>query len=163
MHMHKYEKIWLIFGTGSLVLFLLIVGINAFQMGNHPPSGHHHIDPEKVIETTPFTKPGLRQIAENEYEMVIVASAFNYDLGETDRKVSIPKGAKVTYKVATTDVIHGFSVSGTNVNMMVEPGFISELTVTHDNVGEFTIVCNEYCGVGHHMMFGTIEVIEDAN
>lgn len=158
MHMHKYEKIWLIFGMSCLVLFLAIVGIQAFKMGTQPPSGHVHIDPEKVKETKPFDKPGLKKIGKNEYELIIVASAFNYDLGTAEKKVSIPKGSRVTYKVATTDVVHGFSVAGTNVNMMIEPGYVSELTVTHDRVGTFTIVCNEYCGAGHHMMFASIEV-----
>lgn len=159
--MHRYEKIWLVFGISSLILFLAIVGVNAFRMGNHPPSGHTHIDPEKVKETEPFNKPGLKKIGENEYELIIVASAFNYDMGEDDKVVSIPQGSKVTYKVATTDVVHGFSVAGTNVNMMVEPGFVSELTVTHKTPGKFTIVCNEYCGLGHHMMYGMIEVTEE--
>ena len=161
MHMHKYEKIWLTIGIGCLVLFLTIVGFQAFQMGTHPPGGHHTIDPEKVRETEPFTKPGLKKVGDNEYELVIVASAFDYDVGNADKKITIPKGAKVTYKIATTDVVHGFSLMGTNVNMMVEPGYVSELTVTHDKTGEFTVVCNEYCGAGHHMMFSTIEVTED--
>lgn len=161
MHIHKYEKIWLTFGISSLIIFLSVVGINAFSMGHHPPSGHNHIDPEKVKETAPFTKPGLKKISENEYEMVIVASAFNYDVGEADKTFTVPLGAKVTYKVATTDVIHGFSIAGTNVNMMVEPGYVSELTVTHKDSGKFTIVCNEYCGSAHHMMFATLEVVDN--
>lgn len=161
MHIHKYEKIWLIFGISSLVIFLSIVGVNAFSMGNHPPSGHHTIDPEKVKETFPFTEPGLKKLSKNEYEMIIVTSAFNYDIGAADKTFTVPQGAKVTYKIATTDVVHGFSIAGTNVNMMVEPGYISELTVTHSDVGKFTIVCNEYCGAGHHLMFATLEVVEN--
>ena len=49
---------------------------------------------------------------------------------------------------------------GTNVNMMLEPGYISEVVTTFKNPGEFLIVCNEYCGVGHHMMHSMIEVVE---
>ena len=161
MHIHKFEKIWLTFGIGTLIIFLTIVGINAFHMGMQPPSGHHHIDPEKVKETAPFNKTGLHKTGENEYELIIVASAFHYDIGK-DKVIKIPKGAKVTYKIATTDVVHGFSVAGTNVNMMVEPGYVSELTVKHDNIGVFTVLCNEYCGTGHHLMSATIEVIENA-
>lgn len=159
MHMHKYEKWWLILGGAALVLFLSIVGINAFKMGNQPPGGHHGIDPAKVTETAPFNQTGLKKIGENKYEMIIVASAFYYDLGNKETKITVPKGATVTYKVATTDVVHGFSIAGTNANMIVEPGYVSEVTVTHNKKGVFTIVCNEYCGVGHHAMFGTLEVI----
>ena len=42
--------------------------------------------------------------------------------------------------------------------MMVEPGHISRYEAVMKNTGEFTIVCNEYCGIGHHLMYGTVEV-----
>ena len=28
--------------------------------------------------------------------------------------------------------------------------------------GDFRIVCNEFCGVGHHVMVGRVEVIDPA-
>ncbi|MDV2887801.1 cytochrome B5, partial [Alkalihalophilus pseudofirmus] len=54
----------------------------------------------------------------------------------------------------------GFEVAGTNINMMLEPGYISEYTTTFDKAGEYLIVCNEYCGSGHHLMFSKIEVVK---
>lgn len=156
MHIHKFEKIWLTFGIGTLIAFLAIVGVSAFAMGNTPPSSMTTIDPEKVTETAPFDEPGIKQIGENEYEVVMIASAFFY----TPTKIEVPKGAKVTFKVATTDVIHGFEIVGTNVNMMVEPGYVSEYTKIFNETGEYLILCNEYCGIGHHTMNARIEVVE---
>ncbi len=116
MHMHKFEKIWLIFGIGSLLVFLTVIGVSAFYLGNQPPSCLAVIDPEKVDTTAPFNEPGLKKVEGKEwdYELVFVASAFNYEPGE----VQIPKGAKVKVIATTKDVIHGFEVAGTNVNMM---------------------------------------------
>ena len=37
------------------------------------------------------------------------------------------------------------------------------LTVTPDTSGDQTIICNEYCGVGHHLMTGKIYVTEDGS
>jgi cytochrome c oxidase subunit 2 len=34
------------------------------------------------------------------------------------------------------------------------------LTITPDQTGQFGIVCNEYCGIGHHQMTGKIYVVE---
>jgi cytochrome c oxidase subunit 2 len=34
------------------------------------------------------------------------------------------------------------------------------LTITPNQTGEFSIVCNEYCGLGHHMMLGKIFVVD---
>lgn len=160
MNMHKYEKIWMVFGSGSLLVFLIVVGISAFYMGNQPPSCAVTLDPENVREHTLFSEPGLKQIGDNEYQLTIVASAFDYDVGNPEKVIQIPKGATVHVSSTTTDVIHGFEIAGTNVNMMLEPGYISTYTNTFKNAGTYTLVCNEYCGVGHHLMAATIEVIE---
>ncbi|PWA09255.1 cytochrome B5 [Pueribacillus theae] len=167
MHLHKYEKIWLIFGLGSLILFLAIIGFAAFYKGTHPQSHIETIDPQNIEANENF-KPenlGLTKVEEGKYVVNIVASAFNYDLGIDEKgkrvnKIRIPKGSKVLFQITTKDVVHGFNVAGTNVNMMVEPGHISRYETTLKNTGEFTIVCNEYCGLGHHLMFGTVEVYE---
>ncbi|MBB3869962.1 cytochrome B5 [Geobacillus sp. NFOSA3] len=156
MHMHKYEKIWLVFGIGVLFAFLVIVGVSAFAEGQQPPSCLTTIDPEKVDQTPPFDKPGLVKTGDNEYQLNIVVHAFAF----TPNQIEIPKGAKVTINVTTKDVIHGFQVPGTNINMMVEPGYINTLTHTFNKPGEYTILCNEYCGAGHHMMTGRIKVVE---
>lgn len=157
MHMHKFEKIWLIFGGASLLLFLTVLGISAFYLGNQPPSCLTVIDPEKVDTTEPFNKPGLNKVEGKEwdYELVYVASAFSYN----PVKAEVPKGAKVKIMATTKDVIHGFEVAGTNINMMLEPGYVSEYVAKFDKAGEFLVLCNEYCGTGHHMMNSRIEVV----
>jgi cytochrome c oxidase subunit 2 len=158
MHIHKFEKIWLIFGITMLIVFLSVIGVSAFYLGNQPPSCLTTIDPTKVDTTAPFDKPGLKKVAGKEwdYELVFVASAFNYTPGD----VKIPKGSKVKIMATTKDVIHGFEVAGTNINMMLEPGFVSEYVATFSKTGEFLILCNEYCGSGHHLMTSKIEVVE---
>ena len=107
--------------------------------------------------TAPFNKPGLHKVEGKEwdYELVFVASAFSFNPGN----VKIPKGSKVKIIATTKDVIHGFEVAGTTINMMLEPGYVSEYTTTFNKAGEFLIVCNEYCGTGHHMMSSRIEVV----
>ena len=42
MHIHKYEKYWLVFGVTTLVAFLIILGIGAFHQGSHPNNGKKH-------------------------------------------------------------------------------------------------------------------------
>ncbi|SFA99234.1 MULTISPECIES: cytochrome c oxidase subunit II [unclassified Bacillus (in: firmicutes)] len=158
MHIHKFEKIWLIFGITALIVFLTTVGVSAFYLGNQPPSCLTTIDQEKVDTTKPFDKPGLNKVEGKEwdYELVYVAQAFSYNPME----VKVPLGAKVKVIATTKDVVHGFEVAGTNINMMLEPGYVSEYVTTFDKVGSYLIVCNEYCGTGHHMMYSKIEVVE---
>lgn len=155
MHLHRLEKIWLAFGLGMLVVFLLALGVGAFAMGNQPPTSHHHtIDPDKVKETPPFDKPGLEKIRDNEYNAYMVAMAFGY----SPEKMEIPAGATIHFQVTSPDVIHGFQIPGTNVNMMIIPGQISHFTYKFKKPGEYLIVCNEYCGAGHQFMATTIIV-----
>ncbi|MDP4161908.1 MAG: cytochrome c oxidase subunit II [Bacillota bacterium] len=158
MHIHKYEKIWLAFGLASLIVFLTVIGISAFYLGNKPPSCLTTINPEKVDQTVPFNHPGLHKVEGKEwdYELVYVAQTFSY----TPAEVKIPLGAKVKVIATTKDVVHGFEVAGTNINMMLEPGYVSEYVTTFNKEGEYLLLCNEYCGTGHHLMSSKIEVVK---
>ena len=73
---------------------------------------------------------------------------------------SLPVGVPVTFRLTSPDVIHGFQIVGTNANAMVIPGYVSQLTVTFDEPGEYLVVCNEYCGLSHHLMQSRILVEE---
>lgn len=156
MHLHKYEKIWLVFGILSLIVFLSVVGVSAFHQGNTPSGGHMTIDPNKVRETAPFDQPGLHEKSDGTYEMVIITQAFGYDAGE----LKVPAGKEITFTLTSEDVTHSFSIVGTNVNMMAIPGQVNHKTHTFKEPGKYLIICNEYCGSGHHYMSAEIEVVE---
>jgi cytochrome c oxidase subunit 2 len=154
MHIHKYEKFWLIIGGIIIISFIAALFVNAFAMGMHPPSHGQTIDPTKVDQTAPFDKPGLRKIGEKEYEAVMTSFVFGY----APASIEVPAGSKVTFISTSKDVVHGFQIPGTNVNMMVVPGHINKVTQTFDKAGEYLILCNEYCGAAHHMMAGKVIV-----
>ena len=42
----------------------------------------------------------------------------------------------------------------------VLPGEVSTVRYTFKRPGEYRIICNQYCGLGHQNMFGTIVVKE---
>lgn len=65
-----------------------------------------------------------------------------------------------TYRIhlSSLDLQHGFSLQPLNMNFQVLPGYDHVLTLTPTSRGEFTIVCNEFCGIGHHAMTGKIFV-----
>ena len=70
----------------------------------------------------------------------------------------MPAGVPVTFRITSPDVLHGFQIVGTNVNLTVAPGYVSEATTTFETPGEYLVVCNEYCGLGHHLMQGKVIV-----
>ncbi|QDP39608.1 cytochrome c oxidase subunit II [Radiobacillus deserti] len=155
MGFHKYEKIWLLFGIISLILFLSIVGVSAFGFNHHPSGGMETIDPTKVENTAPFDEPGVKKLEDGTYEVVVIAEAFSFNPGD----IKVPAGEKVVFKVTSKDVTHSFSIVDTTVNMMVVPGRVNTKTFKFDKPGKYLILCNEYCGGGHHYMSTEIEVV----
>jgi cytochrome c oxidase subunit II len=69
-------------------------------------------------------------------------------------------GKSYRVHISSMDYQHGFSLQPLNINMQIIPGYESVVTFTPDSHGEFTIVCNEYCGIGHHSMLGKIYVVK---
>jgi cytochrome c oxidase subunit II len=74
--------------------------------------------------------------------------------------LQLEKGAEYILHLSATDVNHGFSLLPMNVNLQVVPGYDYGLRVTPTEAGDFRIICNEFCGVGHHMMIGRMIVVE---
>jgi len=62
--------------------------------------------------------------------------------------------------LSSMDWQHGFSLQPTNINIQVHPNYDLVLTMTPDEAGVYGIVCNEFCGIGHHTMLGRIYVVE---
>lgn len=154
MKLHRYEEIWLVLAVGVLVLSMVVTGYQTFAQEMGPPSNKELIDPQKVDETAPFDEPGIYEIGENEYEVIMTLQIFNFNPGD----IEVPAGSTVHFTMTSKDVIHGFQVAGTNLNAMVMPGHIQKISQTFDEPGEYLVLCNEYCGTGHQMMSTTITV-----
>ncbi len=74
--------------------------------------------------------------------------------------LELEKGKTYRLHLSSMDWQHGFSVQPININMQILPGYEMVLSVTPDTAGEYGVVCNEYCGIGHHTMLGKIYVKE---
>ncbi|HLS09263.1 cytochrome c oxidase subunit II [Lentibacillus sp.] len=152
--MHRHEKIWLTISSVMIIGFMLLTGYQTFALGMGPPSNTETLDPQKVDESEPFNEPGVYEVGENEYEVVMTLEAFMF----TPSDIEIPAGSEVTFTMTSKDVTHGFQIAGTNVNAMVMPGYVQKITQTFNETGDYLILCNEYCGAGHQMMSTTITV-----
>ena len=72
--------------------------------------------------------------------------------------IKLQEGANYTLHLSSTDLNHGFSLFPLNINIQVVPGYDYGLRITPNAAGEFKILCNEFCGIGHHLMVGKIIV-----
>lgn len=154
MRIHDYERAFLGLGGVMLVVFGVTLVYTSVAMGIHLPGKAGQVDPAEVRRIPPFDQPGVRQVGENRYEVVLLAFAWAFQ----PREIRVPAGAEVTFLATSTDVIHGLNVEGTRLNMMLIPGQIARSTYTFREKGRHLLVCHEFCGPGHHIMSGEVIV-----
>ncbi|MGO9456535.1 MAG: cytochrome c oxidase subunit II [Acidimicrobiales bacterium] len=71
----------------------------------------------------------------------------------------VPEGRTVTFDVTSLDVTHGFWIVQMGVKVDANPGEVTTVSVTPDQVGTFTIVCSELCGLNHAYMRTKLRVL----
>ena len=152
-----YEKIWMWGVAGILVVFFGTTAIAAVHGSVHPPSHVETIDPRTVLGDPRFRHQGVWLDGAGRVQATVVATAFAW----LPQQMAIPAETPVTFRVTLIDVVHGFEIVRTNGQAIIVPGYVSQFT-TQFAPGEYLIVCNEYCGVGHHIMTAKLSVIPRA-
>ncbi|MFB6089603.1 MAG: cytochrome c oxidase subunit II [Halobellus sp.] len=159
MEIHRFEKLWL--GASLLLIVGLIATIVYGAVGPGvamvDDSGGT-VDPSNLTASENFREPGVYESDDGGYDVYVRAQQFSFQPG-SGSPIRVPADTEVTFYITSSDVTHGFNVVGTNVNTMVIPGQVAEITVNFDEPGTYHVVCNEYCGAAHHAMEGTIEVV----
>ena len=74
--------------------------------------------------------------------------------------LELKKGQSYRIHLSSLDWQHGFSLQPVGINIQVQPGYEHVITLTPTKSGEFGIICNEFCGIGHHQMTGRIRVTD---
>jgi cytochrome c oxidase subunit 2 len=75
--------------------------------------------------------------------------------------LDLEKDKSYRLHLSSMDWQHGFSLQPVNINLQIVPGYEMVLTITPDQIGDYAVICNEYCGIGHHTMLGKIRVWEN--
>ena len=75
--------------------------------------------------------------------------------------LELEKGQTYRLHLSSLDWMHGFSLQPVNINVQVHPDYEMVISITPKTSGEFGIVCNEYCGIGHHTMLGRMYVVDN--
>jgi cytochrome c oxidase subunit II len=78
--------------------------------------------------------------------------------------LELRRGETYRLLISSTDAQHGLSLlqseSGPSLNFQVLPGYLYVVRITPQETGDFSLVCNEYCGLGHHLMTGMLRVVD---
>ena len=154
MHVDRYERYWMWAASAMLALFTGAIVVTAVTSASHPPSHTEVVNPETLTIGGEFASPGVATATDGCVTVSLRAEFYVF----RPEQVRVPAGVPVTFRVTSPDVLHGFQIVGTNVNLTVAPGYVSEATTTFETPGEYLVVCNEYCGLGHHLMQGKVIV-----
>ncbi|MEX2571103.1 MAG: cytochrome c oxidase subunit II [Gemmatimonadota bacterium] len=156
MKIHVWERAFLAAGATVLVACGAALIYVTVGMDIHLPGDHGRVDPARLAETPPFDAPGVRQLDDGRWEAVVIGRTWTFEPAE----IRVPAGVEVVFTATSADVLHGFNIEGTRMNLMLIPGQISQNTYTFDEPGEYLLICHEYCGIGHHFMAGRVIVEE---
>jgi cytochrome c oxidase subunit 2 len=162
---HRSEKAWVgIAFVWCLILFAMMP-LWHWKGGQNPSGIRRRTTPEaymarvmEFIQTYQVdVDRGLPVVAPPPGADVYLA-AFSFQWMPVLR---LQRDVEYTLHLSSIDVNHGFSLYPINVNFQVVPGYDYGLRVRPNAAGDFRIICNEFCGIGHHIMVGRV-IVEDA-
>jgi cytochrome c oxidase subunit 2 len=110
--------------------------------------------PGCVTDVKPFSTGELIQVAPGRYEAHVVSKTFSFK----PSPLKVPKGAVVDFYLTSQDIVHGFYIDGTDVNLMAIPNAVTYGQARFTKPGKYQVICHEFCGLGHQDMVGVIEV-----
>lgn len=72
----------------------------------------------------------------------------------------LPVDRPVKLLLRSKDVLHNFTVAQFRLKMDLVPGMVTYFWLTPTRTGAFDVLCEELCGIGHHIMRGRVVVQE---
>jgi cytochrome c oxidase subunit 2 len=76
--------------------------------------------------------------------------------------IRVPIDTPVLFQLASTDVIHSFSLPNFRNKIDAMPGMINRMWIWPVETGEFDIGCTQHCGINHYKMKGRLTVLSKA-
>lgn len=156
----KVERRWAGVAT---VLMLILVAMTVFT-GVHfammPPSRVETADPRTLHLAGEFMDANLGTAVERDGTVMVRAIGQQYSF--TPQCIVVPADTKLTFRMTSSDVVHGLLIEDTNINTMLVPGYVSTFRTSFPKPGEHEMPCHEYCGTGHEGMWGKVRVLDKA-
>jgi cytochrome c oxidase subunit II len=162
---HRAEKTWVVIAFAWCMVLFAMMPLWHWKGGQNPSGIRRRVDPQTFYRrTVEFSR---QYMVGQDKGIPIVAPPPGADIYLTGMSfqwtpiLKLQKGVEYTLHLSALDVNHGFSLFPINVNFQVVPGYDYGLRITPNAAGDFRIICNEFCGIGHHNMVGRV-IVEDA-
>ncbi len=168
----KLERIltWL---TTLGVAALLAPGLIVWNQFINVPSNAIHVDVMAWQWNWQYRLPGkdgklgttsVANISDNNPFGINLDDPYGKDdiLIQSD-KLNLKNNRPVKILLRSVDVLHNWYVPQFRAKMDAVPGTITYYWFEPNKIGEYEVLCAEYCGVGHYGMRGRVEVQDEQN
>jgi cytochrome c oxidase subunit 2 len=118
-----------------------------------------------VLDDSEAEKPQSEQLA-----ITVTAQQFAWtfeypEQGVVSRELHVPVDQQLELTLRARDVIHSFWVPEWRIKRDAVPGapganIADQVVVTPNEVGTYSVICTELCGVGHATMRALVRVVE---
>jgi cytochrome c oxidase subunit II len=81
---------------------------------------------------------------------VIEITARKYDFSPS--QITLKKGEPVILRLVSADRVHGFMSRPLKIDTDITPGKATDVAIMPGTAGNFTVICDHYCGTGHGNM-----------
>lgn len=161
---HKAERIWVTIAFVWCMVLFAMMPFWHFKGGQNPSGIRRKVDPAAYAARTREFIATYQVGVESGIAVVEPPPGSDiYLFGRMwawEPVLRLQRGAEYTLHISSLDVNHGFSLYPINVNFQIVPGYDYGLRVTPSDTGDFRIICNEFCGIGHHLMLGKVVVYD---
>ena len=98
----------------------------------------------------------LTRASDNPKVIEITAKKFEFSPSE----ITLKKGEPVILRLSSSDRVHGFMSKPLKIDTDIPADKTADVPVTPDTAGNYTVICDHYCGTGHGNMKMKVTVVE---
>ena len=108
----------------------------------------------------------MRAIPENAITVKVTGKmwswTFEYENGKWDTLLYVPINKPVKLNLFSSDVVHSLYIPAFRVKEDVVPGINNQMWFKAEILGQYNILCAEYCGLRHSYMMSKVVVLPEA-
>jgi cytochrome c oxidase subunit 2 len=156
----RIERRWAIVSVGIVALMIFLATFAGVQKATLPQPRLELVDPRTLHIEGEFIESNLGSALEPDGSVTVRVVGQQYSF--TPQCIVVPARTPVTFRAASADVVHGFLIQNTNVNLMLVPGYVTSLGARFAKPMHSHMPCHEFCGTGHEGMWANVHVVDKA-
>jgi cytochrome c oxidase subunit II len=152
------ERRWAAVSLGIVATLAFLATFAGVHRASMPQTIVETVDPRSLHIAGEFIESNLGSAVEPDGSVTVRLIGQQYSF--TPQCILLPSKTRITFRGASADVVHGFLIQNTNVNLMLVPGYVSTISARFANPVESLMPCHEYCGTGHEAMWAHVRIID---